>query len=202
MNNSSLMDAAWVALKEQTKFFEGKYEGISFVDTKKERFCEEYKNIYEEFKKNYMGQTSSEERNELDPHKQAAILVISSLKVGAVQHKVNEGEISILPQLVAINVALSFMNDELNKRLEEKNICVTIKQYKLPIAIACDTPYAEVMARILYREQYNDEIKDIVKANFNLLELAENFYLLEYINLLQYGIEPELLRDEKTDPIS
>ena len=83
---------------------------------------------------------------------------------------------------------MSYMNDRLNELLKKKRIERRIPQYSLPLAISCETPYMEIICRLLY---YNKNEEDMC---FNVLELSDRYFLLEYINLIQNGIEPYLLK--------
>lgn len=90
----------------------------------------------------------------LDAHKQAAILTISCLEANVIEHRLDDSKkISIVPQSTALNVALSYMKRCMNDTLKEKGIAKRIDKYYLPVAIACDTPYQEIMCRLLYHEQ-------------------------------------------------
>lgn len=90
----------------------------------------------------------------LDAHKQAAILTISCLEANVIEHRLDDSKkISIVPQSTALNVALSYMKRCMNDTLKEKGIAKRIDKYYLPVAIACDTPYQEIMFRLLYHEQ-------------------------------------------------
>ncbi len=84
------------------------------------------------------------------------------------------------------------MQSYLSERLRKKKISTQVEQYYFPVAFACNTPYGNIMCRILYYEQHKEHGMD-----FNVLELADRLFLLEYINLLQYGIEPTLLKEKK-----
>ena len=123
--------------------------------------------------------------SELDAHKQAAIVMISCLESNAVvlTEKTSEGNINIAPQIIAVNIGLSYMNNALNHLLgkmgKEK-----VNGYMLPIPLACNTPYYEIMCRILYYEQTRSDM------SYNVLEIADRLFLLEYINLLIHDIDP------------
>lgn len=125
----------------------------------------------------------------MDAHKQAAILTISCLEANVIEHRLDDSEkISIVPQSTALNVTLSYMKRCMNDTLKEKGIAKRIDKYYLPVAIACDTPYQEIMCRLLYHEQTEKDM------TLNVLELSDRYFLLEYINLLQRGIEPHTLK--------
>lgn len=177
------IDFAWKAMKTECERFQEKDSTIIFDEAKFDVFSELFRKQYKDIMNNFMKDTT-----ELDSHKQAAIITISALRSKAIQHNVEGDNISIVPQLIAINVALSYMNDRLNELLSKKKL-KEIEQYRLPVAIACDTPYIEIMSRILYYEQVCENM------DFNVLELADRYFLLEYINLLEHKIEPFILKE-------
>lgn len=148
-------------------------------------FMEHYQTIMD----NFMINTES-----LDWHKQAAIITITTLESEIVTTKdsANENtEINILPEIVAIDVALSYMNDCLNVKIANKGIGKPLKKYYLPVAFSCNTKYVEILCRMLYYEK-----NGIAGMSFNVLELSDRYFLMEYINLIQNGIEPMFLKEE------
>ena len=177
------IEFAWKAIEAECKRFQKNDSSIQFHKEKFDDFDKIFRERYHSIMDRFMKETT-----ELDSHKQAAIITISALEAEIVQQDVSEGQISIVPQLIAINVGLSYMNDRLNDVLSKKRLG-RIGRYILPVAIACDTPYIEIMSRILYYEQTQEDM------SFNVLELADRFFLLEYINLMDKGIEPYALKD-------
>ncbi len=190
-----LTDKIWEVIGSQAQSLKNQFPSLVFHDEKKKEFDQEYKRQYNEIMSNFM----TDDTNELDSHKQAAIIIICCLKVGVIEYSeelidttINNDEIRLLPEIIAVNTGLSFMQDWLAKRLEEKNIKTKVERYYFPIAFACDTPYGNIMCRILSYEK-NEEYN----MHFNVLELSDRLFLLEYINLLQYGIRPSQLKEKK-----
>lgn len=180
-----IVDEAWSAITEMYEMYKISYPLLVFHNDKKKDFDKLFKAEY----KNIMDRFMTEETDKLDSHKQAALLIICFLKLRIIEHSLdNKDEISIVPQLIAVNTGLSYMLTCLNDRLKEKNIKKKIERYYMPIATACDTPYPEILCRILYQEQHEPDM------DFNILELSDRLFLLEYINLLQYGIEAQSLK--------
>lgn len=173
---------AWDAIESECRQFQEKDSTIIFNSEKYGDFEKLFIQHYEDIMKRFMRDTS-----ELDSHKQASIITISCIESNAIEHKVEKDMISIVPQLIALKVGLSYMCDRLNELLVKKQI-EPIDKYIFPIAIACDTPYIEIMSRLLYYEQHETDM------SFNVMELSDRYFLLEYINLLQHGIEPNLLK--------
>lgn len=182
-----ITNSVWRVITKSYEDYRSVYSELIFHDDMKEQFDVLYKEKYMEIKKRFM----TDETNELDSHKQAAILTICCLKLNIIECpeavQSDAGNLHILPQIIAINVGLSYMLKCLNDLLQEKKVKRQIKQYYFPVAFACDTPYEKIICRILYLEQHESDMA------FNVLELADTYFLLEYINLLQHGIEPSIL---------
>ncbi|MCM1246294.1 MAG: hypothetical protein NC293_11695 [Roseburia sp.] len=171
-----------------------KPDSIIFNSEKKEEFLQSYTKEYKLIINNYMkwGTTS------LDSHKCAALFIIQCLKseiftLGKWDEE--DTKINIYPQLVAIDIAFAFMLKCLQETLGKKRIKKKIKAYDLPMPYSCDKPYIDVMARILYYEKDKNELG----LSYNLFELSDRLFLIEYLTLLQNGIEPLRLRDKSHD---
>lgn len=183
----SILLYAWVEIENAYKQYHEKYPTLEFRYDKFDDFSNLFITKYEDIMDRFM----KEDTEALDAHKQAALLTVCCLELKIVEHKIDDPEkISIIPQLIAINVGLSYMLDCLNAKLFENGIIKKIEEYYFPVAIACETPYMEIMCRILYHEQTEQDM------SFNVLELADRYFLLEYITLLQRRIEPALLKDQ------
>lgn len=192
---TATIKAAWNAIESECRRFQEKDCAIKFNEEGYHDFEELFNRHYNDIMTRFMRETT-----ELDSHKQAAIITISCLEAKVIKLEVKsdkpsegshlqENEIFIAPQLIAVNVGLSYMNDRLNEILEKKHL-EPVDHYFLPIAFACDTPYIEIICRLLYYEQHEDDM------SFNVLELADKYFLLEYISLIQNGIEPMLLKNK------
>ncbi len=150
---------------------------------KEEDFVRLYEKKYDELISKFMKNTKV-----LDSHKQAALITITCLESEIIKYRLeNNEQFSILPQIIAINIGLSYMMELLNVQLKKK-LYNPIDKYEMPVAIACETPYIEIMSRLLYQaETYS-------WSGYNVLDLADRYFLLEYITLLQNGIEPLVLK--------
>lgn len=192
---TATIEAAWRAIKSECERFQEKDSAIKFDEEGYPNFERLFNRHYNDIMTRFMRETT-----ELDSHKQAAIITISCLESDVIKlevesdessniSQIKDDEIFIAPQLIAVSVGLSYMNDRLNEALKKKHM-EPIDRYVLPIAIACETPYIEIICRLLYYEQYETDM------SFNVLELADKYFLLEYINLIQNGIEPALLKNK------
>lgn len=177
---------AWKTIQDGYYECHEKYPSLVFHNDK----FDEFKNIFEDKYTDVMRRFMRSDIEALDAHKQAAILTISCLEANVIEHKLTDSkQLSVVPQFIAINVGLSYMQNCINDILKERGIRKKIDKYYFPVAVACDTPYPEIMCRLLYHEQNEQDM------SYNVLELAEKYFLLEYINLLQRGIEPYLLKE-------
>ncbi len=190
-NNWKIIDSVWPIISEGYKNYKKTYPELIFHDEMKEQFNSLYQKKYRDIMNRFM----TDDTNILDSHKQAALLTICCLQLNIVEYPEqlqNKGdELCIIPQIIAINVGLSYMLQCLNDLLQAKKIHKHIRQYYFPVALACNTPYDKIICRILYLEQHEDDM------DFNVLELADRYFLLEYINLLQHRIEPSMLKETK-----
>lgn len=174
---------AWKSIQSECERFQEKDPTIKFNEDKFEIFDKLFRQKYQNIMDRFMKDTT-----ELDAHKQAALITICCLQAKIIEQVVEDGKISIAPELVAINVGLSYMNDRLNERLQKRHLN-QIGEYIFPVPIACETPYIEVMSRILYYEQHEEDM------SFNVMELSDRYFLIEYINLIQHGVEPLMLKE-------
>ena len=193
---STLKEVAWETVLEDYKRNKENYEKskkVIFHEDRKTVFFECF-NKQEQICRRFM----KESTKELDSHKLAAILTISLLESDVWEHiESNDGEISIVPEYVAVTVALGYMQNILNDYLEKLNVSTRIENYIFPIALVCDTPYIEIICRTLYYEN-NPKYEN---WQLNIMELSEKYYLLEYITLLHYGIDPLELKEKVIIPM-
>lgn len=188
-NIAGLITQSWNNIEKEYREYSKNFPTLIFHDDKKIEFDLLFKKSYETVMKRFM----TKKTTILDSHKQAALLIICFLKTNIIEHPLDDqNKISIVPQLIALNLGLSYMLVCLNDRLEKHDIKKRIEKYYMPIATACDTPYPEILCRILYQEQHEQDM------DFNILELSDRLFLLEYINLLQHGIEPHLLKENSS----
>lgn len=147
---------------------------ISFREDKSKTYLNEVKLEYENYKTKYMG----EDVKHLDRHKIAAILVICGIKQGIIESKIKEdsigsGNIDISVQKILLLSAFDYLTEMVNNQIEGlKKI-----EFSLPVPFSCSTNFIDVLSRTLYYAQKDDKL--------NEMELAEKFFLLEYISILQ-----------------
>lgn len=154
----------------------------------KETFC----GLHSQILKDYM----KDSVDNLDRHKVAAIIIVSIMKTIDIEHKdIPEDSVFWGKETVAVNIGLNYMCGELNKTIRRNGYEGTIERYDMPNAISCNTHFENIMIRNLVYSENNEE------WGLNPLELAENLFLLEYITILQKGIDFRYLVHEKKDSL-
>lgn len=184
---TNMLEAFWKSLCETVEYHREKNDKIYIELNCHDKFIEESDALYKSIKNEYM----DKDVKVLDRHKIAAICIVKSIEVGAVQYRGNLGNKRIFlgSQMFATEVALSWMVTQLNARLEEAGLSERITSFYMPEAFICHTNYFEIFSRSLYYAP------KLCGGNYNTLDIAEKLFLLEYITLIKNGIDPTRLRD-------
>ena len=151
-------------------------------------FKKTFNDLYNKILVDYM----EESVDNLDRHKVAAVIIISILKTIDIEYD-NLPETNVFwgKQTVAVNIGLNYMCGELNKILAENGWDGEIERFDMPNAISCNTSFEDIMIRnLVYAE-------DNPKWGLNPLAIAENLFLLEYITIIQKGIDFKYLSHDK-----
>lgn len=119
----------------------------------------------------------------------ASIIIAAAIEADVVvyQGEIPEGQVFIGHYLIPICVGLSFMLNQLNKILAEKGQ-IQIEQLYTPAVFSCNTSYLQIYASKLY---YTNELTN---WKLSLLDMADNLFLLEALNLEKYGIDPCIIK--------
>lgn len=182
----------WLGLENSYNNWRKKENGntLSFHPERKKDFSKLFSRYYNVIKNQFM----TPETEGLDVHKQSAIMVISALEANIIEQTQEEGKVALGAQAVILDVAFSYLEQSINNKLKE--IGAHTVKLKLPVALACDTSYFNILRRILYYEDNRVEIDDdFYKMSYNVIEWSDRFFLLEYITLLSNGIDPQLVKD-------
>lgn len=168
----------------------------------------EFEHLFIRYYELFLDKFMTERTTELDEHKQTAVIIISAIQANVILQSTKEGEIALAPYAVALKVGLSFLLDRINEKLRNckdklrmtdnqgNEVKINIDDFYLPYPLACDTPYFESLCRILYFENGGAEKEGIgYPMEYNIVEWADRFFLLEFILLQQNGINPWLLRE-------
>lgn len=153
---------------------------INFYETKEDDYIEMVNNKYKYYKNNYL----KEDVEYLDRHKMAAILVVCGIKCkiidsGETGKTIEEGKIDICTQKLLLLAAFDYLLEIINLKLESKEAdsIEKINDISFPEAFTCSTPFIDILSRTLYYAEKNYVL--------NEMELAEKFFLLEYISILK-----------------
>lgn len=140
-------EIAWKAIKNYYASTRKSHcKEMDFNLDAKELFIETYIAKYNEIMDVYMDKSVEI----LDRHKQAAILIHSTIACEVItpSKTVNEDEIFVGVQQVALLLGLSFMKDCLNDILKKHNLKL-IERYTFPVAFSCPTDYFDILTRDL-----------------------------------------------------
>lgn len=164
---------------------------VKFNKDKKDKFIQCFEKYYAKIKDEFM----TEDTEALDCHKQIAIFLLSVIESQALSQEEEEGKVALGPYAVALNVAISFLEGQINKRV--KKIGRSIKKLELPYPIACRNSYFSILCRLLYYEDaWNQKrVPCASDLKFQILDWSDRFFLLEYIVLQQNKIDPLLLNE-------
>ena len=180
-----IINETWATLKKTCHFYAQKDRFLSFNEDSFSVFKDRFETLYNDIMKEYMRSAVKE----LDRHKVAAIMIISCIESKLISYcvdKLPRKAVFIGAEMIATEVALSWMLEGLNHALRLADERESIKYYVMPSAFACDTPYFEIFCRNLLYAQKN--------FCLNPLEIAEKLFLLEYITLLENRVDPRILR--------
>lgn len=179
-------ELAWNAIEAYyTRKQETRCKDMYFNRNARESFIQAFNKKYDEIMDQYMD--SSVES--LDRHKQAAILIYCTINcnVFSPNRALENDEIFIGEQQVALLLGLSFMKDRLNELLKKGNQR-TIEKYALPEAFSCSTKYFDILTRDLYFQSHKED-------SVYILFLAHVLFLIEYISLKENHIDDTVLRE-------
>lgn len=176
------INGTWESLKRAVEHYKKMDKQLVFDENKQQIFYDHFQTSYTSVMNAHMDSTVSE----LDRHKVAAVIIEATLSTGVIQREgSNYGRVFMGQEMIAAEVAFEWMMLRFKKKLEELDLNFDETTYHMPIAFACDTPYFDVFCRNLY---FSKEAKKL-----NVLDIANTLFLLEYVTLLKYDIDPQLL---------
>lgn len=181
----------WKMFEECSRDMQNGDSRIQFYPEKETIFSDEFERSYKYILDQFMIK-KHEKEGTLDHHKIAALIVICGIKSKFVSmNPVPEDTVFLGNESIALSVALSFMQSILNDKLQVARVNKRIEKYAFPKAWTCGTNYFDIIVRNLYyaREYWK----------LNPLELAEKFFLIEYITLIKNGIDPDVLCENSPD---
>lgn len=149
---------------------------VTFDTTKCELYKKTVEHHYKEYKEKYMDVAAVEH---LDRHKIAAVFVASGLECDIIKQSdsVKEGSIYIGAQKILLLAAFDYLLAKMNEILKKNNSFLKpMETMHFPNPWSCETNYVDVFSRSLYYEKRES-------GKVNIMELAEKFFLLEYISI-------------------
>ena len=159
---------------------------INFYYEKKDAYIESVIDRYKAYKKDYL----QEDVEYLDRHKMAAILVVCGIEhqivdSGETGREIDKGKIDICCQKILLMAAFDYLLEIMNLKIENADTNLNkINKISFPKAFTCQTKFIDILSRTLF---YAEK-----KYVLNEMELAEKFFLLEYISILKdYPSESE-----------
>ena len=133
-----------------------------------------------------IGQYMKEPSDFLDRHKVAASIICAILKADifgiSKKTKQDENTVSFANEIVALNVALSYMYAELNKAFNRGEVPYNklFDEYVFPRPYSCDKNYKFVICRDLYFSQTDFELCPLSIANL-LFTLEDYSFVANHI---------------------
>lgn len=181
----TLLDKMWNVIEQGVQLFISEDNKIKYNRDSKRIFKDTFVNLYKKIVENYMENTEEP----LDRHKVAAITIVSIIKADVlICSKIEANNVFLGNYILATDSALTYMIEEMNKRLYHKGERV-LNGYVFPEAMACETDYYKIFYRNLYFADSD------VDWRLNPLDIAERLFLLEYITLEKNGIDPSVLKE-------
>ena len=159
-------------------------ENIEFHGKRYTDFKAIFKAEYDHIADHYM----EKPEEPLDRHKVAAIIIVSIIKSNILEGKAAEGYVFLGNYILATDIALLYMLNEINKRLTLKGE-KEISQYFFPAAMSCQTDYYMIFFRNLYFAHTDDAWR------LNTLDIAERLFLIEFMTLEKNGVDPSILNE-------
>lgn len=161
---------------EMIKDVERNIEKDENIIVNKDKYIE-FQNVFEKMYDKIKNENMQNEVLYLDRHKVAAIIIYSIVKIKVVEYGVSaEGKEFLGNYQLAFSAGLSYLQYELNQKLNEKEI-TPIKKFLFPEVMYGTLCYKDNVINMLF---FSDK-----ESNLNILELANMLFLLEQFNLLQ-----------------
>ncbi len=171
--------AFWKAIETQCELLSKDEAKLYLDEEKKHAYIEACDAAYKDCKEKIMAKSVEN----LDRHKVAAILVIMALELDVIKCD-NLGQdpkrLFIGSEKVLVSCAISYLAQQVN-HIIEKNASSQVQRmnsFKLPVAFSCRTNYIDIMCRVLYYDKIDNKL--------SLLDLADRFFLIEYIAIREY----------------
>lgn len=183
--------AFWKLAAQQCNMLPNDSDDVLYLDENlRNVYITNCDNAYDTCKSNDM----SEDVSNLDRHKIAAILVSEGLKLDIVKHTKgsqphDDNKLFIGKEKLLLACAIHYLSKQINAAISENdNGLQGMRMFTLPTAFSCKTPYIDILSRLIHYSQQNGTLSP--------LELADRFFLLEYIAIREYyGTNADVVLD-------
>lgn len=173
----------WELVREYCSVMQKNKLQVYMVENSQEPFCIAVEERCNKYRSNYM----KPDVKSLDRHKLAAIMVEEGLNLNiidadAIDQILEADNINIASEKILMLAALDFLKAEINKAIikeqdsDSETKLTTFDNFSYPKPWACETDFVSIISRTLYYAK-----KDY---SLNAMELAEKFFLIEYISIL------------------
>lgn len=168
----------WNALeRECLKNYSAELLPLYLVKAEKEKYLQQCDDRYGEYKRKFM----KPEVENLDRHKVAAIMVGEGIARNIICCDSSFGnQIFIGQEKILLTCAFQYIIREFNSIIKNSGF-ERMKYFVLPEAFSCGTKYIDIMCRNLVYTKKTKVFADPEIALNIEMELAEKFFLLEYI---------------------
>lgn len=161
-------------------------DSFAFNDNSEFIFYESFDNYMTDIKSNFM----QDGVNTLDSHKIAAITICSIINSNILKvifKYDKEEKLFIGNEKIAFTIGLSYMNTAMRELLKDTSESIKFKDYVMPEALICDTDYITILCRNLYYAK--------TYYKLNPIDLANTLFLLENFNLVNFGINLNIVKE-------
>ncbi len=168
----------WNAIaKEYRESYSAEHLPLYLMEQLKDDYFQRCDDKYNNYKEKFM---KSEVKN-LDRHKVAAILVVEGIALNLIRcDTIPENQIFIGQEKILLRCAFRYIMREFNSIIRKSNL-ESMQNFVLPEAFSCETKYIDIMCRNLMYTKESGILTDSKNALTVEMELAEKFFLLEYI---------------------
>lgn len=172
-------DRYWELASQQCNILSSNGTVLSMDDSVKNRYEEECSEIYNYCKRHIM----KKDVENLDRHKVAAILVAKGLELDIVKWDTcappSDGMLFIGAEKLLLVCAVHYLAQQINELIKASGTSVQpMKIFILPKVFSCNFLYIDILSRLLHTSKE--------EKTLSVLELADKFFLMEYIAILDY----------------
>lgn len=167
----------WNAIVREYRESYSTYQQLRLKKELKDKYLDQCDGQYNRYKAKFM----KPEVENLDRHKVAAILVVEGIALNLICcDDIPAGRIFIGQEKILLSCAFQYIRRDFNSIIRHSSFD-PMKEFVLPNAFSCETKYIDIMCRNLMYTKEAGTLTDPEHALTVEMELAEKFFLLEYI---------------------